>query len=501
MSSIRRLLLGWIVLGANLSLAQTPVQLTLSNTTQVYDGTAKLPTVSSDPDGLTVQLSFNDPSTTPTVTTVFQSIPDPVGSAYPSIAFAGNNYSGMGDYVKLAGSARYLDSVETVLSSYAKASSYPQLAAQNPDGYYHTVRLHVFQAASNFGLSYFAEKSQQVLIPWVPEELNSISFKVLFSFPGNLILPNDLALMVSYNTKSTGFNPIGTAGPYDKLNLSVNTTAPTVGTDVYAEGYFYYLQNGTYYLATSSYSPMFKVNASSSPATAIATPVNAGSYEVTATVTSSGYSGQATSSFIILPAPVTLTLGNLTQIADGTPKSVSLSTDPSGISTSVTYDGASQVPSAIGRYQVVATVTNSNYSGSASAELQIGYDYASWIQQSVTAGTIGSDQTADFADPDGDSLPNLLEYAFGLNPGAADYMAPDLDVSSENLSLIYRRNLDATDLTYQIETATDLDSDSWSEAATTDTVLSTEGSIETVEATIPRTEGEPKRFLRLKVTR
>jgi large repetitive protein len=61
----------------------------------------------------------------------------------------------------------------------------------------------------------------------------------------------------------------------------------------------------------------------------------------------------------------TVTLGNLTQSCDGSPKAVTVTTSPSGLSTSVTYNGSTTVPSSIGNYTVIATVTDPNYQGSA----------------------------------------------------------------------------------------------------------------------------------------
>ena len=67
----------------------------------------------------------------------------------------------------------------------------------------------------------------------------------------------------------------------------------------------------------------------------------------------------------------TVTLGGLDQLFDGTTKSVSVTTNPAGLATRVTYNGDTSAPSAVGSYSVLATVTDSDYSGSASATLTI----------------------------------------------------------------------------------------------------------------------------------
>ncbi len=71
------------------------------------------------------------------------------------------------------------------------------------------------------------------------------------------------------------------------------------------------------------------------------------------------------------PAPATVTLSNLTQTYDGTPKTVTVTTAPSGLTTSVTYNGSPIAPTAAGSYSVVATVTDPNYLGSATGTLTI----------------------------------------------------------------------------------------------------------------------------------
>ena len=61
----------------------------------------------------------------------------------------------------------------------------------------------------------------------------------------------------------------------------------------------------------------------------------------------------------------------MTQIYDGTPKSVTVTTSPLGLSVSVTYNGSPTAPISDGSYAVVATITNPNYTGSASGTFVI----------------------------------------------------------------------------------------------------------------------------------
>ncbi|MBK8123034.1 MAG: DUF11 domain-containing protein [Dokdonella sp.] len=79
----------------------------------------------------------------------------------------------------------------------------------------------------------------------------------------------------------------------------------------------------------------------------------------------------ATGQIEITPASATISISNLVQEFDGQPKPVTTSSNPSGLSVDVTYDGSATPPSAVGTYAVVANIADPNYSGSASATLEI----------------------------------------------------------------------------------------------------------------------------------
>src|SRR5439155_10160744 len=58
----------------------------------------------------------------------------------------------------------------------------------------------------------------------------------------------------------------------------------------------------------------------------------------------------------------TITLSNLTQGYDGSPKPITVTTSPAGLSgVSMTYNGSATVPTNIGSYAVVASLNNANY--------------------------------------------------------------------------------------------------------------------------------------------
>ena len=73
----------------------------------------------------------------------------------------------------------------------------------------------------------------------------------------------------------------------------------------------------------------------------------------------------------VTKAPASVTLGNLTQYYDGTPKSVTATTVPSGLTVNLTYNGSANAPSSPGSYNVIGTINDPLYQGSATSVLVI----------------------------------------------------------------------------------------------------------------------------------
>jgi parallel beta-helix repeat protein len=110
------------------------------------------------------------------------------------------------------------------------------------------------------------------------------------------------------------------------------------------------------------------------------------------------------------------------------------------------------------------------------------------------------------ADPNGNGVSNLLEYALGLDPLSTT--PPTLPVVGWDtttpdgpwLTFTYRRNKSAMDLTYVVQTSTDLVT--WTSILpNTTSVISTDASSDLLRIAIQTSPAESKRFLRLSVTR
>jgi hypothetical protein len=116
---------------------------------------------------------------------------------------------------------------------------------------------------------------------------------------------------------------------------------------------------------------------------------NAGTATATATYPAAAdpnYLGSSDSkTFTIGKAAATVTLSNLSYAFDGTPKSATATTNPVGLSVSLTYNGSATSPSAVGNYTVVATVNDPNYQGTATGTLTIGAWYATGFYAPVGA--------------------------------------------------------------------------------------------------------------------
>ncbi|MDB4913254.1 MAG: Ig domain protein group 1 domain protein [Gemmatimonadetes bacterium] len=189
--------------------------------------------------------------------TVYSNIPGALGPSYPSLSYQATSTSQFGNLVHLGGSYRTLNTVSVVLSTWAAASDYPDLAAQNAAGYYHNLTLNLYNVgAGNSVGSSLGTITQSTLIQWRPEgspvECGSLSdygtfhqyygsdnvchggqaFVATFDFSSyGITLPEDLIVALAFNTQSYGVTPTGVNGPYNSLNFAIGPSTTTVGSE------------------------------------------------------------------------------------------------------------------------------------------------------------------------------------------------------------------------------------------------------------------------------
>jgi len=500
-------LLLWLCLAVPPVLATdttTQAAITVDELEQVYDGAPKVPSATTDPPGLPVRWEFIKP--------VFDRIQNPLFLSYISISLIGNNTCALGDFVQLGGTARHLEAVDVVLVTWAKASQFPDLATADPTGWDHPVTLTIYdynETTSEF--TFLSEVTQDIHVPWrpltradgSPYPYNGYAFIAHFDFPPGITLPDKTMLMVSYNTKRSGFEPIGEPGPYDQLNVAVGGRSPTVGSDVDPNALLW-VKSPTewYYPAESAPPPMFRVFASDETP-----PVDAGVWPARAIVDDPNYAGVAGATFTVLPATAMVQLEDLKQVADGTAKPATVVTDPPSLPANVTYNGSRYAPSRLGTYAVHAEVADPNYTGSADGTLIVGHNLESWMNQWTEDEVIPPETAGPENDPDHDGIVNLLEYAFGLDPSSGTHPTefpgtPGIELQNGEFSLVFRKNRLATDLSFVIETATTLDDPAaWTPATFSESTISSENWVDTIRARISLPPDTPRIFARVRVNR
>lgn len=99
---------------------------------------------------------------------------------------------------------------------------------------------------------------------------------------------------------------------------------------------------------------------------------NAGTTQLEVEATdSNGASVSTNFAVTIEQAVATISITNTEFVNDGDEKTVTVTTNPVDLSYTITYDGNTTVPSAIGIYEVLVSLDERNYSGTATAQLSI----------------------------------------------------------------------------------------------------------------------------------
>lgn len=118
-------------------------------------------------------------------------------------------------------------------------------------------------------------------------------------------------------------------------------------------------------------------------------------------------------------------------------------------------------------------------------------------------GTIAnSGVAADLADPSGDGIPNLLKFALNLNPNVNGVLPCTCVKNGANIEYTYTRSKAALNdgTIFAVEWSDTMAAGSWSTSGVSQTILSDNGTVQQVRATVPMGTGG-RRFVRLAVTR
>ncbi|MDB4432566.1 DUF5011 domain-containing protein [Akkermansiaceae bacterium] len=349
--------------------------LSWTDLSQEYDGQLKSPLVTTEPPNLEVTLEYFPRSNSEVL---FQRIPEIDQPSYPSYGLNGKSDIGLGDLVDLEIDNQRLESVDVEMVNFAQAASWPQLAGDNPKGYFHPLTLTIYRVLGD-DLFLVTEKTQDVLIPWRPATLDDggeypyggRAFRARFNFTEEKFLAGNLALVISYNTNQGGPAPLGVAGPYDSLNVALNDDTPLVGSDdnpsrVIRQTASRIYQSGAF----GKMAPMFVVRGFlASPATG--QPIEAGGYLVRATVNDGDFTAEAYENFEITPQEVELDLLGVRQVADGSPKTIEVADIPEGSSVEVVFAKRDDLPVEEGLYSFFVRLSGGNFFGSRSGVMRL----------------------------------------------------------------------------------------------------------------------------------
>jgi alpha-tubulin suppressor-like RCC1 family protein len=119
---------------------------------------------------------------------------------------------------------------------------------------------------------------------------------------------------------------------------------------------------------------VFSVEGPAQLAANVLTFTGAGEVSVTANQAGDGNHEAATPvtrTFSVMKATASVVLSNLHQVSDGTPRQAIATTSPPGLNVTLTYNGDTAVPSAIGRHAVVATIDSPLHEGETTGELVV----------------------------------------------------------------------------------------------------------------------------------
>lgn len=239
-------------------------------------------------------------------------------------------------------------------------------------------------------------------------------------------------------------------------------------------------------------------------------PTNAGSYAVVGTITGSSYTGSANGTLVIAKASQTISFtGPADQGFTSSPIALSatatsnLAVSFSVVSGPATVNGSSLTLTGAGTVVVQASQAgNSNYNAATSINqtFVVAANFESWRLANFTAPELADTNVSGPSAVYGaDGLSNLVKYALGLAP-KTDTVAglPQVTVANGEWVFTYTRPSAITDVTYAVETSTNLST--WSTTGVTHELVSSTGGVATWRARYPVSSASTA-FFRLVVTR
>ncbi len=204
------------------------------------------------------------PSVSPLLSgeTIYDAIPEILPSNLPSQPYQAQATSEFGDEITFEpGTGRSLLDGAITLSSWACESGEWNLGTcETTPGatFEHPITLNLYNVAEDGSVgTLIASRTETFEIPYRPSAnvtcadpkqwkdtngncFNGYNYVVVFDLAG-IVVPDSVIFGVAYNTNTYGDAPMGATGPYDSLNVSLNTdtSAPYIGTDVDTDEMFW----------------------------------------------------------------------------------------------------------------------------------------------------------------------------------------------------------------------------------------------------------------------
>lgn len=201
----------------------------------------------------------------------FDSIANPIPPSLSSLGYQATSTKEYGDYIELvAGSGDQLTSLTVALVNWACQTGSGTACTTVPGSTFpHTITLNIYNPPAASGDLHPGSLIKSVTrvfdIPYRPSAdptcSDNTQFKavdtgtchsgvtapVTFDLVNeNIVVPQNFVVSFAYNTQSHGYQPIGTAGPYNSLNVGLSPTIE-VGEDLDDDGIYWYTSHLGFY--------------------------------------------------------------------------------------------------------------------------------------------------------------------------------------------------------------------------------------------------------------
>lgn len=193
---------------------------------------------------------------------VYSSLPSPIPGNVPSLGFECCQTSEFGQGVQLQGNAATtLSSATVLMSNWALESTYETVGSST--GYIVPLTLNLYNVgAGNAVGSLITTDTIDATIKWRPESggctdptaylstdggcYHGLAQTVTFNL-SNVAVPGQFIWGLAFNTTDYGAAPTGVLGPYDSLNVGLNSAAPSTGNDLVANSAYWNTSTASQY--------------------------------------------------------------------------------------------------------------------------------------------------------------------------------------------------------------------------------------------------------------